>query len=122
MSLSSFFPAKFLSRPPEPPALAHLRELLETLPVARKYHFTADVRAEILVALYDAFWGGHAELFLAPGNTVVPIHRLLSECQVEMGLGRDDAVVPGRPCSHVFKKGESCYRCKCVTNAFFSRF
>ncbi|KAF7295603.1 E3 ubiquitin-protein ligase [Mycena indigotica] len=115
MSLSSFFPTKFLSRPPEPPALAQLRELLETLPVGRQYNFTADVRAEILVALYDAFWGGHAELFLPPGNTVVPIHRLLSECQTETGMVREDVVVPGRPCTHVFKKGESCYRCKDCT-------
>ncbi|KAJ7073950.1 hypothetical protein C8F01DRAFT_1242237 [Mycena amicta] len=115
MSLSSFFPSKFLSRPPEPPALAQLRELLDNLPAARQYNFTADVRAEILVALYDAFWAGHADLFLPPGNTVVPIHRLLSECQAEMGMAREDQVVPGRPCSHVFKKGESCYRCKDCT-------
>ncbi|KAF7365509.1 E3 ubiquitin-protein ligase [Mycena venus] len=121
--LSSFFPSKFLSssmnsrdRPPE--SISHLRFFLETMPGSRKYVFDAETRAEVLSELYDAFWGPHINLFLPPAQTTMPPHMLLSEIQAELayhGAGKDEPIVPGRPCSHVFKKGESCFRCKDCT-------
>lgn len=71
----------------------------------------------MLSELYDAFWGPHINLFLPPAQVAMPAHMLLSEIQAELGYqgaGEDEPIVPGRPCSHVFKKGESCFRCKCV--------
>ncbi|KAJ7220823.1 hypothetical protein GGX14DRAFT_432210 [Mycena pura] len=121
--LSSFFPSKFLpsslnsrERPPE--ALAQLRDFLETMPNTRKYGFSPSARAEVLLALYDAFWGPHINLFLPPTHSSLTMHSLLSEVQTEVGfqgMGKDEPVIPGRPCSHVFKKGESCFRCKDCT-------
>ncbi|KAJ7366463.1 hypothetical protein DFH08DRAFT_167979 [Mycena albidolilacea] len=121
--LSSFFPSKFLSssmnsrdRPPE--SISHLRFFLETMPGTKKYVFNSDTRAEVLSELYDAFWGPHINLFLPPAQVAMPAHMLLSEIQAELGYqgaGKDEPIVPGRPCSHVFKKGESCFRCKDCT-------
>ncbi|KAJ7920766.1 hypothetical protein B0H13DRAFT_1986155 [Mycena leptocephala] len=121
--LSSFFPSKFLSssmnsrdRPPE--SISHLRFFLETMPGSRKYDFTPSTRAEVLAELYDAFWGPHANLFLPHSHPSLPPHMMLSEFQAELGFngaGKEEPVVPGRPCSHVFKKGESCFRCKDCT-------
>ncbi|KAK7048047.1 E3 ubiquitin-protein ligase, partial [Favolaschia claudopus] len=121
--LSSFFPSKFLSsslnsrdRPPE--SISHLRFFLETMPGSRKYKFDHETRAEVLSELYDAFWGPHINVFLGPAESSMPAHMLLSEMQAELGFqgaGKDEPVVPGRPCSHVFKKGESCFRCKDCT-------
>ncbi|TFK62655.1 hypothetical protein BDN72DRAFT_382278 [Pluteus cervinus] len=94
--------------------LSHLRFVLETLPGSRKYVFTPATRAEILSELYDAFWGPYAHLFLPNSNSSLPLHATLSEVQVSLGFsgaGKEEPV-PGRPCGHIFKKGESCFRCK----------
>ncbi|KAJ7650236.1 hypothetical protein FB45DRAFT_986384 [Roridomyces roridus] len=118
-SISSFFPSKFLlpmntrDRPPE--SLSHLRFSLETLPGARKYIFNHHTREQILSQLYDAFWGSQAHLFLPPSHSNAPTISLLSEVQAGTGFqgaGKDTPIIPGRPCSHIFKKGESCFRCK----------
>ncbi|KAL1952373.1 hypothetical protein VTO73DRAFT_1522 [Trametes versicolor] len=82
------------------------------MPGSRKYNFTPATRAEILAELYDAFWGPYAHLFLPNSNSSLPLHATLSEVQAAAGLSKDPQVVPGRPCGHIFKKGESCFRCK----------
>lgn len=127
--LSSYFPAKFIptstnpnrDRPPAASSsgkssdpLSHLRFVLETLPGSRKYVFTPATRAEILSELYDAFWGPYAHLFLPNSNSSLPLHATLSEVQVSLGFSGagKEQIVPGRPCGHIFKKGESCFRCK----------
>ncbi|KAJ7726568.1 hypothetical protein DFH07DRAFT_1000781 [Mycena maculata] len=117
---TSLFPAKFLpasmnsrDRPSE--SISHLRFVLETMPGARKYVFNAGTRADVLAELYDAFWGTQAHLFLPPTHSSLPLHSMLSEVQAEVGFqgaGKDEPIVAGRPCSHIFKKGESCFRCK----------
>ncbi|KAJ7691341.1 hypothetical protein B0H17DRAFT_1169139 [Mycena rosella] len=120
--LTSFFPSKFLpsmnsrDRPPE--SISHLRFFLETMPSSRKYKFDFDVRADVLLELYNAFWGPHIHQFLPASHSGLPMYSLLSEIQTEvgyLGAGKEDPVIPGRPCSHVFKKGESCFRCKDCT-------
>ncbi|ESK86483.1 hypothetical protein Moror_9888 [Moniliophthora roreri MCA 2997] len=95
--------------------LSQLRFTLETMPGQRKYTFTAATRAEILSELYDAFWGSYAHLFLPLSNSNLPMHAMLSEVQASVGFcgaGNNGPLVPGRPCAHVLKKGESCFRCK----------
>ncbi|CAK5268665.1 unnamed protein product [Mycena citricolor] len=111
--------------PPESlPHVPTLRQYLEALPTARMFDFDALARADVLQALYSAFWGSHADLFLPSGMTQA--NSMLSELQLDAGFygmgkeagewdGRGGQVVPGRPCSHVFKKGESCFRCKDCT-------
>lgn len=119
-TLSAFLPSKFLGsmhaspreRQAEP--LSRLRFTLETMPGSRKYIFTAATRAEILSELYDAFWGSYAHLFLPNSNSSLPFGSLLSEVQAASGQQKDTQIVPGRPCGHIFKKGESCFRCKYV--------
>ncbi|KAJ6608860.1 hypothetical protein B0H10DRAFT_2166482 [Mycena sp. CBHHK59/15] len=118
--LTSFFPSKFLpssmnsrDRPPE--SISHLRFFLETMPSSRKYVFNATTRADVLSELYDAFWGSYAHLFLPNSNSSLPMHAMLSEVQKELGFqgaGKEKPVIPGRPCCHIFKKGENCFRCK----------
>ena len=122
--ISSFFPSRRANPPmstnatqdrDRPDLLDELRFSLEVMPGSRKYVFTPAARAEILKKLYMPFMGSYPQLFLPSGVTQVPQHALLSEYQASVGFsaaGRDDPVVPGRPCSHIFKKGESCYRCK----------
>lgn len=119
--LSSFLPFKSLSslnprdRPPDP--VGRLRLALETMPGSRKYVFTAATRAEIISELYDAFWGPYAYLFLPNSNSSLPLHSTLSEVQTHLnfaGAAAEEAPVPGKPCGHIFKKGESCFRCKYV--------
>ncbi|KAJ6605368.1 hypothetical protein DFH09DRAFT_203423 [Mycena vulgaris] len=120
--LTSFFPSKFLpsmnsrDRPPE--SISHLRFFLETMPSSRKYKFDHEARADVLRELYGAFWGPHVHLFLPSTHSGLPMHALLNESQTELGFqgaGKDEPIIPGRPCSHVFKKGESCFRCKDCT-------
>ena len=87
------------------------------MPGSRKYVFTPTARAEIINKLYVSFMGQYPHFFLPPGVAQVPSHLLLSEYQKQVGFegaGKEDPLTPGRPCSHIFKKGESCYRCKCV--------
>ncbi|KAF8837246.1 hypothetical protein BDN67DRAFT_1014026 [Paxillus ammoniavirescens] len=117
--IMGFFNSKFpppmnpRDRPSDP--LSRLRFALETMPGSRKYVFTPATRAEILSELYDAFWGPYAHLFLPLSNSSLPMHATLSQVQAELGFagaGSEDPVVPGRPCGHIFTKGESCFRCK----------
>lgn len=118
-SFSSLFSSKLLAsmtprdRPSDP--LSRLRFALETMPGSRKYVFTPATRAEILSELYDAFWGPYAHLFLPNSNSSLPLHATLSEVQTSLGFagaGQEEPVIAGRPCGHIFKKGESCFRCK----------
>lgn len=102
-------------RPSDP--LSRLRYALETMPSSRKYIFSPATRAEVLSELYDAFWGPYAHLFLPLSNSSLPMHATLSSVQADLGFagaGSEDPVVPGRPCGHIFSKGESCFRCKWV--------
>jgi E3 ubiquitin-protein ligase UBR1 len=117
--LSSIFPFKGLSsinardRPPDP--VARLRATLESMPSTRKYAFTPTTRAEILSELYDAFWGSYSHLFLPNSNSSLPLHATLADVQARLnfaGAALSDPPVPGRPCGYIFKKGESCFRCK----------
>ena len=94
------------------------------MPGSRKYVFTPTARAEIITKLYIAFMGQYPHLFLPNGVTQVPPHGLLSEYQTQVGFGgagKEDPLTPGRPCSHIFKKGESCYRCKYVLGLMHRR-
>ena len=116
-SLSSFLPARLLGMHSNPrdrqtDPLSRLRFTLETMPGSRKYLFTPATRAEILAELYDAFWGSYAHLFLPNSNSSLPLHATLSEVQASIGMLKEPQVIPGRPCGHIFKKGESCFRCK----------
>ncbi|KAL1733010.1 hypothetical protein EV714DRAFT_205521 [Schizophyllum commune] len=125
MSGLSFSFSKFLptgasrERMPSDP-LSHLRFVLETMPGSRKYVFTPATRAEILSELYEAFWGQYSHLFLPDTNASLPLHATLSEVQVAQdfcGAAQPDPVIPGRPCGRIFRKGETCYRCKdCATD------
>ncbi|KAE9403494.1 hypothetical protein BT96DRAFT_917440 [Gymnopus androsaceus JB14] len=121
MSLSSFFPSKlFLPSSMNPrdktsDPLSHLRFVLETMPGTRKYIFTSATRAEILSELYDAFWGPYAHVFLPNSNSSLPLNATLSEVQAKLGFcgaGKEAPLIPGRPCAHILKKGEPCFRCK----------
>lgn len=97
-----------------PDPLGRLRFVLDTMPGSRKYVFTPATRAEILSELYDAFWGSYAHLFLPNSNSSLPLHALLGEVQTRSGSHKQVSSAPGRPCGRLFKKGESCYRCKYV--------
>ncbi|EAU93649.2 hypothetical protein CC1G_02879 [Coprinopsis cinerea okayama7 len=107
-----------LSQDPRGDPLSDLRFSLEIMPGSRKYVFTPAARAEILTKLYASLMGsgGNQKYFLPKGVNNVPQHQLLSEYQASVGFSGagkdDDQIVPGRPCGHIFKKGESCYRCK----------
>ena len=118
-ALSSIFPFKGLGsinprdRPPDP--VSRLRATLESMPSTRKYVFTPSTRAEILSELYDAFWGPYSHLFLPNSNSSLPLHATLADVQTRLnfaGAALNDPPVPGRPCGYIFKKGESCFRCK----------
>ncbi|KAF9073193.1 hypothetical protein BDP27DRAFT_1381774 [Rhodocollybia butyracea] len=121
MSLSAFFPSKlFLPSSMNPrdrtsDPLSHLRFVLETMPGSRKYTFTSATRAEILSELYDSFWGPYAHVFLPNSNSSLPLNAMLSEVQTKLGFcgaGKEAPMIPGRPCAHILKKGEPCFRCK----------
>ena len=115
-TLSSFFPSKFLGsmhprdRTSDP--LARLRFALDTMPGSRKFVFTPATRAEILSELYDSFWGSYAHMFLPHSNSSLPLHAMLSEVQTHATPTKEHPASPGRPCGHIFMKGESCFRCK----------
>jgi E3 ubiquitin-protein ligase UBR1 len=125
-ALSSFIPSRFLpaaisARDRGNDPLSHLRFVLETMPGARKYLFTPAIRAEILSELYEAFWGSYSHLFLPNSNAALPRHVTLSHVQASRafcGAGKPPPVIPGRPCSHILKKGESCFRCRSAVSLF----
>lgn len=106
-----------LSADPRSDPLSDLRFSLEIMPGSRKYVFNASARAEILTKLHASLMGSNQKFFLPKGVNSVPQHQLLSDYQASVGFGgagKDDARTEGRPCSHIFRKGETCYRCKCV--------
>ncbi|KAJ8703378.1 E3 ubiquitin-protein ligase ubr1 [Pleurotus ostreatus] len=120
-SFSSFLPSRFLpSMSPGPSSgirrssptsgstpdpLSQLRFALETMPGSRK--------GDVLAALYDAFWGQYAHMFLPPKPSSGPMRTLLSETQASLGInGKEDPIIPGKACGRIFRKGESCFRCK----------
>ena len=116
-ALSAFFPSRRAMVQDRTDLLSDLRFSLEIMPGSRKYVFTPAARAEILTKLYVSFMGQYPHLFLPSAVSQVPPHSLLSEYQVSVsysGAGKEDPLTPGRPCNHIFKKGESCYRCKYV--------
>ena len=95
--------------------LTRLRFTLETLPGSKKYIFTPGTRSEILSELYETFWGNHGSYFLPTAISYLPVQMLLSEVQQRHGFhgaDQEPPIVPGKPCGHIFMKGESCYRCK----------
>ncbi|TFK28429.1 hypothetical protein FA15DRAFT_584399 [Coprinopsis marcescibilis] len=101
-----------LSQDPRSDPLSDLRFSLEIMPGSRKYVFTPAARAEILSKLYASLLGSNQKYFLPPGVESVPQHQLMSEYQSSVGFGGPVYRIPGRPCGYIFKKGESCYRCK----------
>ncbi|TFK47973.1 hypothetical protein OE88DRAFT_1704965 [Heliocybe sulcata] len=116
---SRFLPSSIMHRNPMDPRqedpIQNLRYSLEAMPAGRKYVFTATARAEILSELYTAFWGNYSHLFLPNSNSSLPLHATLSDVQAKFkfcGAGEPEPVVPGMSCGHIFKKGESCFRCK----------
>lgn len=98
--------------------LARLRFAIETMPGTRKYLFSPSTRLEVLSELYAAFWGPFHDMFLP--NSTGQISGLLSDAQkaVYKLSEEDEPPIPGKPCGRIFKKGDSCYRCRCV-NAHF---
>jgi E3 ubiquitin-protein ligase UBR1 len=118
--LSQFFPNPFGGRDQrQPDPHARLKYTLETMPAAQQYRYSAAARAQLLAELYDNFWGSHTHLFLPPGAHGVAASPtgLLSDLQKTArfhGAGEDEPPLAGRPCGHIFSKGESCFRCKCV--------
>ena len=108
---------------PPPDPLSDLRFALEVMPGSRKYVFTPGTRAEILAKLYSSFLGSYPQLFFpasvgcSNGAGKVPQHMLLSEVQISNGPNggmEEAAAIPGRPCAHLFQRGECCFRCKYV--------
>ncbi|KIY52668.1 hypothetical protein FISHEDRAFT_34734 [Fistulina hepatica ATCC 64428] len=81
-----------MSDPQDP--LAHLRFALETMPGSRKYVFTPATRDDIVSALDISFWGQYGALKDTDTNPDL------------------DPPVPGRACAHIFRKGETCFRCR----------
>lgn len=97
--------------------LTRLRFTLETLPGSKKYIFSPETRSEIYSELYDTFWGPHGAYFVPSAAACLPMTTPLSEAQIKYafhGAGSEPPVIPGKPCGHIFAKGESCYRCKYV--------
>lgn len=102
-------------RPADP--LSKLRYTFETLPGTHQHAWSPAARAKVLAELYDSFWGAHSHLFLPTSNAALPAHATLADHQARFkfsGAGEDEPTIPGRPCGHIFNKGESCFRCKCV--------
>ena len=119
-SFSSFLPSKLLNinnRDRSSDPLSRLRFALETMPGSRKYEFTPMTRTEIITELYDAFWGSHTNLFVSNPSANLPLHTSLYELQHRLGFGgagKERKPIPGRSCGNIFKKGECCFRCRCV--------
>ena len=81
------------------------------MPGSRKHLFSSGTRADVLKELYDAMWGAHAHLFVPWGAPLAP-DTLLGDAQRENIPGVDDLPTPGRGCGRIFKRGESCFRCR----------
>ncbi|KAG8769360.1 hypothetical protein FRC12_005006 [Ceratobasidium sp. 428] len=81
------------------------------MPGSRKHTFSTGTRADVLKELYDAMWGAYSHLFIPWGGPLAP-DTLLADAQREHIPGVDDLPTPGRGCGHIFKRGESCFRCR----------
>ena len=80
-----------------------------------KFVFNSSARAEVLSKLNASLMGANYKYFLPKSTNSVPQHQLLSDYQTSVGFGgagKDSPVEAGRPCRHIFRKGETCYRCK----------
>lgn len=121
-TFSSFLPSKLLNinnRDRSSDPLSRLRFALETMPGSRKYEFTPLTRTEIITELYEAFWGTHASHFVPNPSANLPLHTSLHELQQRQGFGgagKERKPIPGRACGNIFRKGECCFRCRCVTS------
>ncbi|CEL59965.1 E3 ubiquitin-protein ligase UBR1 [Rhizoctonia solani AG-1 IB] len=109
MNFTRFLGISQGTRPNDP--LARLRFALETMPGSRKHVFSNGTRADVIKELYDAMWGNYSHLFVTWGTPLAP-DVLLGDAQRENIPGVDDLPVPGRGCGHIFKRGESCFRCR----------
>ncbi|CAE6498279.1 unnamed protein product [Rhizoctonia solani] len=109
MNFTRFLGISQGTRPNDP--LARLRFALETMPGSRKHVFSNGTRADVLKELYDAMWGNYSNLFVTWGAPLAP-DVLLGDAQRENIPGVDDLPTPGRGCGHIFKRGESCFRCR----------
>ncbi|CAE6372048.1 unnamed protein product [Rhizoctonia solani] len=109
MNFTRFLGISQGTRPNDP--LARLRFALETMPGSRKHVFSNGTRADVLKELYDAMWGNYSHLFVTWGASLGP-DVLLGDAQRENIPGVDDLPIPGRGCGHIFKRGESCFRCR----------
>ncbi|KAG9098043.1 hypothetical protein FRC06_006890, partial [Ceratobasidium sp. 370] len=109
MNFTRFLGISQGTRPNDP--LARLRFALETMPGSRKHVFSNGTRADVLKELYDAMWGVYPHLFVPWGGPLAP-DTLLADAQREHIPGVDDLPTPGRGCGHIFKRGESCFRCR----------
>jgi E3 ubiquitin-protein ligase UBR1 len=89
-------------------SLSRLRLALENVANSKKPH----TRLDIFTLLYDALWGSYVDYFLPVAVSTLPI-KSLAEMQAK-SLSVNEPPVPGRPCGHIFQKGECCYRCKCA--------
>jgi hypothetical protein len=57
--------------------------------------------------------GAHGHLFLSPGaHSGASLLADLQKAARFHGAGEDEPPLPGRPCGHIFSKGENCFRCK----------
>ena len=122
-TFSSFLPSKLLNinnRDRSSDPLSRLRFALETMPGSRKYEFTPLTRTEIITELYEAFWGTHVGHFVPNPSGNLPLHTSLHELQQRQGFGgagKERKPTPGRACGNIFRKGECCFRCRCVTSS-----
>lgn len=91
--------------------LARLRFAIETMPGSRKYLFTPSTRIEVLNELYTSLWGGHGSEF-SEAYFGVPVGKRMDGLLSEVQGPAPETIVPGRPCGRIFKKGDSCYRCR----------
>ena len=86
----------------------NIRSTFELLIELHDFSWTLEGRAAVLHILYPSMFGSYQDWFATE-----PLGRgvLLSEHQAGTDPGQT-IDVPGMPCSHIFKKGECCYRCK----------
>lgn len=96
----------------DPDHIQQLKYMFETLPHARQGLFTPPGRSTILNELYKSFWGSHQQLFLPPDASLLP-GELLSDGQARTKWLAEQSGTT-HSCTHIFKKGECCFRCKYV--------
>ncbi|GJJ13832.1 hypothetical protein Clacol_008089 [Clathrus columnatus] len=112
MSLATMknFLGSINSREKSPDSFTRLRYTVENVLTSKRSYSSSQMRIEVLTALYEAFWGSYAALFLPNASNISHMRTLLSEFQAKHPIY--DPPTPGRTCGHIFQKGECCYRCK----------